>query len=313
MKRRTGLLRTLLCALASLGLSGQTRGETVSASWNDMPLLADWHPASIPVSAMPAVLLVHGGLAHGGMPVLAALQERFDEAGVSSLAVTLSLGVPNRHGFLDCALTHRHRQDDALDEIAVWLQWLRARGVNRVVLLGHSRGGGQVALFVATRQHPLVRGVVLLAPATVANSDAASFEKRYGQPLKPSLSEAAALQRSGRGESLLSVPGLLSCRSAVASADSFLSYYGDPRRFDTPDLLGALTSPALLVVAGADAIVPDLPERLQTTVVNSHLTVATVSGSDHFFRDLHGDDAADLIIAFLRAHFGHRPTPTTEE
>ena len=56
--------------------------------------------------------------------------------------------VGDRHGTFACETPHAHRDSDALDEIGLWLDWLETRGAERIVLLGHSRSGNQVKLFV---------------------------------------------------------------------------------------------------------------------------------------------------------------------
>ncbi|NIR31732.1 MAG: alpha/beta hydrolase, partial [Gammaproteobacteria bacterium] len=57
--------------------------------------------------------------------------------------------------------------------IGLWLDWLKSRGARRVTLFGHSRGGAQTALYAAENDHELVEAVVLLAPATEENTNAA--------------------------------------------------------------------------------------------------------------------------------------------
>src|SRR5262245_57576967 len=47
-------------------------------------------------------LIVHGSLAHDKMELIAALQKLMAARGVSTLAINLSLGINDRHGFFDC-------------------------------------------------------------------------------------------------------------------------------------------------------------------------------------------------------------------
>ena len=59
--------------------------------------------------------------------------------------------------------------------------------------------------------------------------------------------------------------------------------------------LAGIGRPTLVVIAGNDEIVPDLESRLPAKTRH-----VVIEGSDHFFRDLNGEDAADAIAEFLR-------------
>ena len=95
------------------------------------------------------VLLVHGSLGHDRMEIISAQQELLREAGINSLAITLSLGLNERRGMFDCSIEQDHRNEDAAEEIRSWVDWLKAQGVTNIVLAGHSRGGNQAAIYAA--------------------------------------------------------------------------------------------------------------------------------------------------------------------
>ncbi len=124
--------------------------EPVSLDHNGLRLNGEFLQ-TVGAHAGPVVLIVHGTLMHHRMTLIADLQKRLAERGFGSLAITLGLSIDNRTGIYDCATPHMHRHTDALDEIDGWLMWLRARGVGSIALLGHSRGGNQVARFAAER------------------------------------------------------------------------------------------------------------------------------------------------------------------
>ena len=62
----------------------------------------------------------------------------------------------------DCGGPHLHKHDDSLDELNAWLEWLAKKGVQKVALVGHSRGGNQVARFAAERLVALGKGKELI-------------------------------------------------------------------------------------------------------------------------------------------------------
>jgi alpha/beta superfamily hydrolase len=113
--------------------------EEVTLPYKGVTLNANLELAEGKQLADGGVLITHGTLAHSGMEVIATLQELFKQHGRSTLAVTLGLGVDNRHGMYDCKTPHTHRHTDAVNELAAWLDWLKGRGAQQVVLMGHSR------------------------------------------------------------------------------------------------------------------------------------------------------------------------------
>jgi pimeloyl-ACP methyl ester carboxylesterase len=245
------------------------------------------------------VLLVHGTLAHHRMETIANLQGVLTERGFNTLAVTLSLGISDRKGMYDCAQPHRHLHTHAMDEISAWLQWLGGKGAKDVVLLGHSRGGNQVAWFMAERGDPRVTRLVLLAPATwAADRAATSYERRNKQSLSAVLKRAGELMAKGQGAALMDNVGLLNCRAAKATAASFWSYYKPDNRFDSPGLLGHIKTPVLVIAGGKDKVVLGLRERMVGLADGEKTRFALVEDADHFFLDLLAEDVADAIEEF---------------
>lgn len=219
----TAPIRSCLCALMTPMLATVSQGAQVSIPYQGLRLNGELRLVPDGRLTDGVVLTLHGGLAHGRMSLMAYLQQLLVEAGHNSLSINLSLGVDDRRGMLPCDQTHRHRQDDAIEELAAWSRWLKAQGARSIVLLGHSRGGAQVARYAALAMSPVPTALILLAPATAGNTDAQSYQARYQQPLEPRRTRARLLAGSGRGKVLLSAVGLLSCRSVTVTADSFLS------------------------------------------------------------------------------------------
>lgn len=246
------------------------------------------------------ILIAHGLLAHNRIELIATLQGGLKKRGLSTLAINFALGVDDRHGMFDCGRLHRHRPGDALDEIDAWIGWLKNQGATEIILMGHSQGGAQAALYVAERRDPAVSVVVLLAPATfVPGRVAAAYEQRFGAPLAPLLAQAEELLRGGRGEAPVDRIGFLSCPNATATASSIIGWYAPSPLRNTPTLLPRIRQRTLVVAAGADAVVPDLTEQLRTLEGQKNLTVEVLDGADHFFLDLYADDAMDTIAGWL--------------
>jgi len=291
-------MRRLLPLLALLFLL-PARADEVTLKHAGLTLNANLEKtASWP--AGPVVLVVHGTLAHNGMELIAGLQPLLAAKGLSSLAINLGLGVGNRHGMYDCATPHRHRHVDAVAEIGAWIDWLKQQGTKQVVLLGHSRGGNQAAWFAAERDDPALRAVVLAAPATWTAAEAAQgYEKRYGKPLAPTLEKAKALVAAGKGDTLMEQVDFVYCANTSATAAAFVGYYAPDERFDTPTLLPRINEPALVVAAGGDELVKDLPARAAPVADGKKVRLVTIDGADHFFRDLYAEDMVEAIAKFV--------------
>lgn len=281
-------------------MAGVAQAKEVTLPYKGITLNANLELAAGKTTTDGVILITHGGLTHWGSETIVYLQGLFKEHGYNTLAINLSLGLDNRHGMYDCKVTQRHRNSDAADEIGAWVNWLKTQGVPRVVLLGHSRGGAQTALYAADHDSAFVKAVVLMAPATRANSDAAEYRQRYNSSLAPVLAKAQKLIKTGQGGAVMEHVGLLNCADTTATADAFVSYYGTEARVDAPSLIPKIKPPTLVVVAGNDEVVVGLDKNIAPLVDGKHLQMKIVDGSGHTFRDLYSDDAVDAIDVFLK-------------
>lgn len=241
------------------------------------------------IATGPTVLMVHGTLAHHGMEIMRTLQDLLLERDIPSLAITLGLGIDDRTGMYDCGVPHSHRHEGAQAEIGVWRDWLENEGATEVVLLGHSRGGNQVARFLA-EQDGAAAGV-LIAPMTWEEADAAASYEQRGAELAP------LLERAAGGERLAGVP-FLGCPEATVEGASFAGYYEPDPRFDTPALLPEIEVPVLVIAGSSDDVVPDLADRLGE-IDQPNVETTVIDGAGHFFIEFFAEDAADAIADFL--------------
>jgi len=244
------------------------------------------------------ILITHGGLAHRDQETIAHMSSLLNERGYNTLAINLSLGICNRHGMYDCEQAHRHTNDEVMDELASWFEWLSKQGATDIVVLGHSRGGAQVARFAARHLPHKAHAVVLMAPSTAMNAGK-GYVTRYQKPLDPLLARAKALQEQGKGETLIHNTNMMHCRDTTVSANSIVSNYGEDDLLDAPTMLKEIKEPTLIVIAGDDEVVIDLGKELVELQKRPNIKVEVVDGSGHFFRDLNGEDAADMVDAFL--------------
>jgi pimeloyl-ACP methyl ester carboxylesterase len=287
-------------ALTFSSMAGMSHAQEVTQPYKGLTLNAGLELAKGKDISDGVILITHGGLAHRGMETITNLQELLKERGYNSLAINLSLGLDNRHGMYDCKITHRHRNSDAVDEIDAWVNWLKAKGVRRVTLLGHSRGGAQTALYAVEHDSDTINAVVLMAPATRANTDADGYHERYNAPLAPVLQKAQRLVGNGRGGTVMRHVNMLNCADTSVTADSFVSYYASNARVDTPELMPKFRRPTLVLVASDDEVVVGLDKKIVSLVDGQRIQMKRVEAADHTFRDLTFNDTVDDIDAFLK-------------
>jgi pimeloyl-ACP methyl ester carboxylesterase len=241
-------------------------------------------PEGTKLAGENVVVLVHGTLAHDRQETIAALQKNLRERGVASLAITLSLGIDDRQGSRACDVVHDYALAGAQREIRLWVEWLNAQRAKSVDILGFSRGGAQVAAMGP--ELPMVRRMVLVAPTfSTALEQAAIYERTFGHPLAPELDAARKEPLQKR------TVDFLTCKQAPVLGATFLDVYTE-----LPPRLAAKTGhPTLIIVAGKDEVVPDLGGKLPSDV-----RPVVIDGASHFFPDLYGEEAADVIAKFLK-------------
>ncbi|EGV16171.1 alpha/beta hydrolase [Thiocapsa marina] len=287
-------------ALATALAAGTAAAEEVTLTNRGLTLNANLETTGAQWQQGPVVLMTHGTLAHGGMEIMQTLQSALQERGISSLAMTLSLGLDNRSGMYDCAVPHTHLHTDAVGEIGAWLDWLQSQGVEEVALLGHSRGGNQSARFAAEHPDAPLDAVILIAPQTWSEAAAAQdYAKRYGTSLESRLERARQLASDGRGAEMLEPIDFIYCTETAATAAAFLSYYAPDPRMDTPSLIPEIKASVLVIAGSEDDVVDGLVETVQPIADGERVNLIVLDGADHFFRDLYAEEIADDVQMLL--------------
>ena len=291
----------LACMLALFAAALPVRAKEVALKLANLTLTGNLELADGKSLKDGVLLMVHGTLAHNRMETIATLQEQLKQRGINTLAINLSLGIDRRKGMFDCNQPMRHLHDDAVEEIAAWVDWLKEQGAGPIWLFGHSRGGNQVALYLLRRHDPAVKKAVLLAPTTYdAKKAAEKYEKRFGMKLDAALKAAETLLKGGRGDEPVNWKGVIYCKDGRATAKTFLSYHAPRTEFDTPSLLRKLPVPVLVIAGADDTVVPDVAERVKPLADGKRIRLVVIEDADHFFRDFAAEDAADVIAAYLK-------------
>ncbi|MFP4611748.1 MAG: alpha/beta hydrolase [Thiohalophilus sp.] len=292
-------LFTLLLITFALG-SGAAQAKQVQLEHEDLTVNAELVTADGSDLDDGVVLMVHGTLAHGQMEIMKGLQNVFKEYGINSLSINLSLGQDDRTGMYDCDSTHRHKHTDALAEIDLWLNWLKDQGADNITLLGHSRGGNQAAWFAAENDDPQLRRVTLIAPQMWdIDYERKNYQERYDTELQPVFDKAKKLVEQGKGDTLLKETDFIYCEDTTVSAESFVSYYKDDERKDTPGLLKQIDKPVLVIAGTEDSVVKGLEKRVEPLADGEKVKLEVIDGANHMFRDLYLYDIADQVQALI--------------
>jgi pimeloyl-ACP methyl ester carboxylesterase len=287
----------LLLLLFTAGL----QAEEIKLDHNGTKVSANLEKVGDNWAAGPVILMTHGTLAHNRMEIMATLQELFAEREISTLAINLSLGISGRESKMyDCPTPHNHKHTDALDEIGLWLGWLKKQGVKSVALLGHSRGGNQTAWFAAERDEAAIGQVVLVAPQVWSEEKSTrGYKKSYNTELAPVLAKAQQLVAAGKGETQLNPVDFIYCAQTSATASAFVSYYKPDQRMDTPTLLKQIAKPVLVFAGSEDSVVKELAEEMASSAERDNIGFEMIDGADHFFLDLYAEELADMAAEFI--------------
>ena len=294
------IFRTFAAASALLvGATFSATAEDVTLSHKGLTLSANLNLADGKALGDGIVLITHGTLAHNKMEIIVALQELLKERELSSLAIQLSFSQDNRRGNFDCKTDIRHKHTDAVDEIALWVDWLKSKGVGDIVLSGHSRGGNQTAWFMAERDDDKIKGAALIAPSVWSYDESkTAYKSRYKVDLEPLLGKMQGLIKAGKGDSIVKGVNVIYCADASVTPDSFISYYDNNPLRNSPTALKKVKKPVLVISGSEDTVVKGLPKAIGKMGADN-ISVADVDGADHFFQDLYGEDVADLIAEFI--------------
>ncbi len=273
----------LTCLFFLLALTA--RAEQVSLEIDGLTAYASYQSGT---AAAPVYLIQHGTWAHYGMELIAAMQASLADRGYASLAPNLTLGLDRRQGFRDCRPPFPRHQD-AVGEIGAWVDYLAARGHREVIVVGHSRGGAQVASYL-TDPAPVVVAGALLAPMVFRGAEqGARFAEENGMSLAAA---AASTDEAG----YVGPVRLLQCEDVRVALTTLMSYYGEVPEKHTPRLLEAIGVPVTVYLGADDEISRWTNPEIDAARSADHVTLHQIEGAGHFFRDLYLEDVLDLLV-----------------
>lgn len=290
--------RQWLAALIMSTASFAATAAEVTQQHNGIRLNANLELADGKDFADGMVLIMHGMMGHNRMELVEASQQLLLENDLSSLAINISLDIDNRHGFFDCAWPQRHEQQDAIVELALWVNWLRNKGATQVALMAHSRGSNQAMIYAAEQIDPEITHLILLAPG--ADDVKKSYQERYGPIFDATVARMNERIALGKGEEMVSNIDFWFCPKADVTPNSYISYYGEDSKFrQFYKYLPAISIPTLVVTGTQDERFPNISKQVSPYVDNQRLFLVEIENAGHFFRDLNIDEAIEALIEFI--------------
>jgi len=135
MRRKLIHLALVMLALFQMSTIAAT---PVQIEHQGLLLNANWQESAEPGRG-PLFLIVHGTWAHGGMEIIAGLQDSLAVNGYESLAKNLSLGISDRQGFMSCDKVIKANHADAAAEINRWVEFAKTLQIIRSTFPSVSR------------------------------------------------------------------------------------------------------------------------------------------------------------------------------
>jgi dienelactone hydrolase len=237
-------------------------------------------------NSKPAVLLLHGFLQTREFRTVATLADSLHDAGYTVLAPTLSLNIPNRMQSLSCEAIHRHSMNEDINEIARWIDWLKSRGHQRIVLFGHSFGSLQLLAYLEGKSDAAVKAYI----------GTSLIETRIATLSRPALiAELKDLVQ--RKQTRLVTQSVSLCPRYAAPPADLLSY----AVWEQPRTLAAVKNapvPMQLIMGDSDKILAhgwlQALQHIQTPMI-------IVPGANHFMDAEHEFDLLEHTLGILQS------------
>jgi len=223
----------------------------------------------------PAVLILHGFLQTHEFPTVRRLHHSLAESGFSVLSPTLSLGIHKRAQSLECEALHLHTLHDDVQELKLWVDWLRDKTGREVVLIGHSAGGLVMTRYLADYPDaPVAQGIMI------------SLSYLEGQEPQSADSDADIAEYS-----------LVYCERYPTTAQAYHSYV-DWGTSEMLDAVRGFRNPVSIILGSGDR---RISQAWRDTIAASDIDAIIIQGADHFFDNQHEFDLLDAIEQLLPA------------
>jgi pimeloyl-ACP methyl ester carboxylesterase len=256
---------------------------------------------------LDAVLCLHGAGSHFyGATVFPGLLDTFASLGLATLRVNT-----RGHDIVSTAGTDRgpKRQggafeivDDCRHDVAGWLDFLAARNLPRVAIVGHSLGAVKAIYALASAPHEAAQAVVAISPPRL------SYRHFRNSPRDAeffaAITTAQEHVNAGRGDTLMDVTFPL---PYLITAAGYVDKYGPAERYNFLNYIERLSCPSLFAFGElelqSNAAFFGLDEAVESSPRSpGSREVTTIAGANHFYIGV-SDALAKCIGNWLTANF----------
>lgn len=241
----------------------------------------------------PAVLILHGFLTTNQFHTVKSMASALQEGGYTTLSPTLSLNINLRKQSVKCNAIHTHTLEEDIAEIHAWINWLKARGHHKIVLLGHSSGSQELLAYLEQHQPPEIQLAIFTSLFYLNGTELGTLPEE----LDYAANALKANQHAPRKYTFLFCK-----KDYYATPASFLSYQKLDRAYILKQLSN-LSIPSYTLMGGADKRYQDVGlnwlDELGKTP--THLTV--VKGANHFFSSEYEFDLQEQLLKILDGAF----------
>ncbi len=237
----------------------------------------------------PPLILLHGLTANGACwtAVAHALEGEYD----------VIMPDARGHGKSE-APDEGYRYEDLANDV---VGLIKALGLSSPVLLGHSMGGLTAAV-VASREHNLLRGLILadptfLRPEIQRQVFESNLAAQHRLMLNKSLDELTAEARTRHPERSSEIVEHIARARLQTSVSAFDIL--TPPNPDYMELVSAIDVKTLLVIGDSGVVSPELAAELQR--INHAIEVELIGGAGHGLHYDQPDRFAAVVRTFLRS------------
>lgn len=257
----------------------------------------------------PGILMHHGG--PGGHPARQVGAPRFAAERLAAHGYTV-LSIMSRHA------RNRHVKpfEESAIDIKAGLDFLEARGMEDLILAGHSLGSIRITYYQTSTQDPRVKAHVHFAPT----SDMYGDVSRQFLPLDKLTKEASTAIGRGAGKPKNPLdPGRVKglepdvwihlSEGDFYSPESFMSFWSPMAKTKNSDWFPHINVPILMLAGTNDIMVPDgrLKYLADRATSSPKVDYIRYEGGNHFFEGLHDQSVEDMVDWLADINLGVRP------
>jgi pimeloyl-ACP methyl ester carboxylesterase len=189
--------------------------------------------------------------------------------------------------------------DECRHDVAAWIEFLRARGCQQIVLVGHSLGAVKAVYAQARERFPDVLGVVAVSAPRLSYS--AFMNAAESSLFWESMHEAETMVTAGRSDDLFATkfpyPMLM-------TAAAYIDKYGPAERYNILKFAFELSCPALFTYGGKELSsggVPfaEMPEALSKLPNPTGRDAKVIDGADHVYTGV-SEQLAHAVTDWLK-------------